>query len=356
MTTTVILLWGYKLRSALLSGSRPDSGALLAGPGLFYAVVVFYACFYFGYCVLAIWKNESEEKRPFDHILPTLTAAWAYLACLMIVQASDGNVRLLGVAGTVLATCLLGLAAIKGNRTGTKSRGTTTFAFPAAMLLAMSFRDVSGQSVFALGILSWGALSLAWLSSRWTSAGVRVTGYILQGTVLGAAVLLLLMSPAGRAPLSAILSMAVIAAVAYVHYRLTRRTAPPGQSAWFTRFDKSDVSGVIPLLVSVGGAFLAARGLLFTLAPGSGWVFQGGQTILINMGALALFAAAKFRRNVEIKWVAVLVTAMGGGKVFLYDLFQVKGLPVVLSVLSFVIAAAFGSWVLSRWQRIADDQ
>jgi hypothetical protein len=350
-TTIVILLWGYKLRFALMSGGGPEFDLILSGLGRFYAVIAFYLLFYVGIPVLAIWKNVSGQRRPFDHILPSLAATWAYLTCLMVVLASGKGQIVLGVAGVVVATCLLGLAAIKGSRADTQSRGTTTFAFPAALLLALSFRDVSGESVVALAILSWGALSLAWLSSRWVSAGVRVTSYFLQTTVLGASLLLLLLSPAGDLPAATILSMAVIAVVAFAHYRLIRRAVPPGGSAYFNRVDTSDVSGVAPLLVSVGAGFLALRAILFTLLSGSYGAFQAGETIIINVGALALFLAARVRNNAEVKWIAVLVTILGGGKVFLYDLFRVKGTPVVLSVLSFVIAAAVGSWVLGKWQR-----
>ena len=269
----------------------------------------------------------------------------------MVVQASGANVKVLGMAGVGVATCLLGLAAIKGSRSGTQSRGTTTFAFPAALLLALSFRDVSGESVVALAILSWGALSLAWLSTRWTSAGVRVTSYFLQATVLGASLLLLLVAPAGDGLIATIMSMGIISLVAFAHYKLLRKSVPPGGSAYFTRFDTRDISGVVPLLVSVGAGFLLLRAVLFALLPGALGAFQAGETIVINTGALVLFLTARFRRNAEVKWVAVLVTVMGGGKVFLYDLFRVKGVPVVLSVLSFVVAAAVGSWVLGKWQR-----
>ena len=350
VTTVVILLWGYKLRYALKSGGGPEFDLLLNGLGRFYAVIGFYLLFYVGTPVVAIWRRVSGEKRPFDHILPSLTAAWAYLTCLMVVQVSGTNLKILGYAGVGVATGLLGLAAIKGSRAGTQSRGTTTFAFPATLLLALSFRDVSGESVLALAILSWGALSLAWLSTRWTSAGVRVTSYFLQATVLGASLLLLLVAPAGDGPIATIMSMGIISLVAFAHYKLLRKSTPPGGSAYFTRFDTRDISGVVPLLVSVGAGFLLLRAVLFALLPGALGAFQAGETIIINTGALVLFLAARFRRNVEVKWVAVLVTVMGGGKVFLYDLFRVKGVPVVLSVLSFVVAAAIGSWVLGKWQ------
>jgi hypothetical protein len=46
-----------------------------------------------------------------------------------------------------------------------------------------------------------------------------------------------------------------------------------------------------------------------------------------------------------------MVILLGAGKVFLFDLFKMKGVPVMLGVLSFGLAAAVGSWVLGNWQR-----
>lgn len=354
-TAVTIFLWGYKLRFAVLSGAGTEPAPLLAGLNEFYAVTAFYLLFYVTTPGAAIWRRVSGEIKPFDHILPSLAAPWAYLTCLMVVLASGSGQRILGVLGVAAATCLLGLAALKGSRTGTQSRGTTTFAFPAAVLLALSFRDVSGESVVALAILSWAALSLAWLSSRWESAGVRVTSYFLQITVLGASGLLLLFAPAGDLPTATVASMTATAAIAFTHYRLVRRNAPPEGSAYFKRFDTRDLSGAAPLLVSVCTGFLAIRAVLFTFLSASFGAFQASETIAINTGALVLFMAARVRNNPEVKWMAVLVTILGGGKVFLYDLFRVKGVPVVLSVLSFMVAAAAGSWVLGKWPRQDDN-
>lgn len=354
LTAGTVFVWGYRLRFALLSEHGPASGPILSDLRKFYTLTAFYLLFYIATPGVAIWRRVSDEKRPFDHLLPSLASMWAYLTCLMVVVASGAGERVLGVVGVVAATCLLGLAAVKGSRTGTRSRGTTTFAFPAALLLALSFRDVSGESVVALAILAWAALSLAWLSTRWESPGVRVTSYFLQATVFGASFLLLLFVPAGDLAFATVLSMTATSAIAFTHYRLVRRTPPSGGSSYFSRFDTGDISGAAPLLVSVGTGFLALRAALFTLFTGSFGAFQAGQTITLNLGALALFLAARVRKNAEIKWIAVMVTILGGGKVFLYDLFRVKGVPIVLSVLSFMIAAAVGSWVLGKWQRPAD--
>ena len=105
------------------------------------------------------------------------------------------------------------------------------------------------------------------------------------------------------------------------------------------------------MLVSLGAGFLALRAFLFTLLSGSYGAFQASETIIINTGALTLFLTARFRINAEVKWVAVLVTILGGGKVFLYDLVSVEGLARVFSVFSFGLVAAVASWVLGRWQK-----
>ena len=89
------------------------------------------------------------------------------------------------------------------------------------------------------------------------------------------------------------------------------------------------------------------------LTVSSGGYFQAVETVILNTGAVIFFLAARAGKKAEIKWVAVALITIGGGKVFLYDLFKIRGVPVVLGVLSFVIAAALGSLVLSRWQHIA---
>ena len=345
-TSSIFFMWSISLRSEILQ-TEVSPGDL----PWFFAMAGIYLAYYIGISVFAIWRSDPEIRRPFDNILPTAASAGAYIATLMVVSASGAGIKALGGAGAMTATVLLGIAALKAGRTGTRTKGANTFAFPAALLLALSFRDLSGESVVALAILSWAAFSLAWLSNRWASAGVRITGYFLQGTVLGASGLLLVLSPSGPNSMATVASMAVIAVVAFLHYRLVRKTAPDGDSFYFGRIDRRDISGSIPLLVSVGAMFMAIRAGLFT-AVGYGAAFTAGQSLVLNLGAMILFLVARNRQNAEIKWIAVLVTVMGGGKAFLYDLLKIKGLPVVVSVFSFGMAAAVGSWVLGQWHRL----
>jgi hypothetical protein len=347
-TSSIFFMWSFSLRSELLK----SDGSMVNLPW-FFALAGIFLVYYIGISVFAIWRTDQEIVRPFDNILPTAASAGAYIATLMAVSASGTGIKVLGVAGALTATVLLGIAALKAGRTGTGTKGANTFAFPAAVLLALSFRDLSGESVVALAILSWAAISLGWLSTRWKSAGVRVTAYFLQGTVLGASGLLLMLSPAGANTIATVTSMVVIAVIALVHYRLVRKTVPIGDSLYFGRLDRKDVSGAIPLLVSVGAVFLAIRAVLYAIL-GYGSAFTAGQSLVLNLGALSMFLIARNRVNAEIKWIAVLVTILGGGKAFLYDLLTIKGLPVVVSVFSFGMAAAAGSWVLGQWHRLVD--
>jgi len=48
--------------------------------------------------------------------------------------------------------------------------------------------------------------------------------------------------------------------------------------------------------------------------------------------------------------VAVIVALLGMCKVFLLDMFQLKGMPLVLGVFSFSLVAVVGSIVSGRWQ------
>ena len=57
------------------------------------------------------------------------------------------------------------------------------------------------------------------------------------------------------------------------------------------------------------------------------------------------------RRNKELRNVAVVITVIGAAKVFLMDMVQLKGMPLMISVFSFGLLAALASLVLGRWNR-----
>jgi hypothetical protein len=82
--------------------------------------------------------------------------------------------------------------------------------------------------------------------------------------------------------------------------------------------------------------------------------FGGAQSVLINVTAAVLLLLSLMRRNKELRNVAVMVTVIGGGKVFLMDMVQLKGMPLMISVFTFGLVAALASFVLGRWKKSVD--
>ena len=113
--------------------------------------------------------------------------------------------------------------------------------------------------------------------------------------------------------------------------------------------------GGLTLLAALTGSFFLLRAIawwiIVPVGPGGPETFQCTQSIIINLAALGLGLFAFRTRNREIRNVAILVIAVGAVK-SASDLLGTKGVPLVLSVFSFGLAAATQSITLSRWQRV----
>jgi len=80
------------------------------------------------------------------------------------------------------------------------------------------------------------------------------------------------------------------------------------------------------------------------------FMFRGGQTVFINLGTVFLLLFASSRKNKEILIIAIAIGVLGMIRSFIFDLFGIKGMPLVLSVFSSGLVAAVGSVVSTRWQ------
>jgi xanthine/uracil permease len=223
------------------------------------------------------------------------------------------------------------------------------------MLLALALPLATGQEFVALTLLSAGAFGLALIAQRWQRGGVRVTSYLLQLYACVTLVLELYSTKDAEPSVVSALAAGALACIGLSHYRWARRHAPPATSFVFSRFDQEDRSAVLLLLGALVSGFFTLRvgiyqGLIAAGITGPG-AFGCYQSVLINLSAIVLMVLALLRRNRELRNVAVLVTIVGGCKVFFGDMLAARGLPLVLSVFSFGLAAAIGSVVLGRWQR-----
>ena len=109
------------------------------------------------------------------------------------------------------------------------------------------------------------------------------------------------------------------------------------------------------LILSLLSAFFLFRaGSFASLTMMGGHIdnaFRATQSVFINAAAAGMVIWAYVRKSGEIRNIAIAIILIGAVKVAIYDLMSIKGIPLVMSILSFAIATATLSIFLSRWQR-----
>jgi hypothetical protein len=348
VTLAMFYLWGLRLDAV---AARKITAAPTLAPGWFIPVLATVGIGFLTIALLGIVRSR-EKLSVFDYCLPTINAVGSYLAARVVVSEADGSALALGLVAIQFALLHFGAAFWLARRKIEGIPGTNSFVVAGSVLLVLALPAVLG-AVPAAPVLGAAALVLSVLSDRWGSGAIRATSYLLQVTGVVFLMPYFLANGLPEAPLSGTVSAAVLGAVALCHYRWCRRNVPPTGSPLFGTYDRHDLSGVVTLLVALTSSFFLLRGIAWRfLGDGSGgsYAFQCSQSIIINLSALGLGLYAFRARNREIRNVAILVIAVGALH-STADLLGTKGVPLVLSVLSFGLAAATQSITLSRWQK-----
>ena len=351
VTLVMLQLWGMRLGIAY-SRHLPTSAALAAN--WFFPVLAAFSVAYLGIALMGIVRSGSEKVSRFDYTLPTVNVAWFYLMAKMVVSASGGNLRYLSFTALAFALLHVGAGFWLAGRRVAGAPGTNSLLFAGSVLLACSLPDACGSLLIATPLLATVAFALAILSRQWESGGIRLTSYLLQGYNAVALALFLAASDPKSAPLAAPAVAAILSAIGLAHYRWCRLQPPPARSVIFSSYDRHDLGAVTLFLGTLASAFYALRHIVHQILPTLTTdlvnAYRCSQSLIINIAAIGLALYAFRTHNREIRNVAILVTVIGAGKVFLYDLLGTKGVPLVLSVFSFGLAAALLSIVLGRWQ------
>jgi hypothetical protein len=222
----------------------------------------------------------------------------------------------------------------------------------------MALPLATGSKLISLALISAVALGTGVMSRRWRSGGVRLTSYLLQLYACGMLALILRVTETNSPSFVGAAASGTLAGIAFVHYLWARNNPPPPESVIFRRFDIHDRFAVFLLMASLLGGFFTLRlgvyqGIIGVVSGEEvAAAFSSAQTVIVNVSAAVLMCFAFMHRNKEVRNVAILITIIGGVKVFMLDLFGLAGLPVVVSVLYFGVAASLESFALSRWQRI----
>jgi len=352
VTIFVMGSWAFKLSVVLRRGDDVPAALYI---GWFFPILVLFLVYYISTALLSTIRFRPENARLYNDLLPTLASVLIFIFAWVVAASSGGRVVVLGAAGIILWAGLSAVAVFLAMRTETEGEGVNSFAFPAACLFALSLPLVFSDALFALPVISALGLGYLMLSGKWDKDAVRITSYLIQITVIIAAAGIGVFSVKGMSLPVGMVSAGLFTVVTFSHFKLSRRRPPAAQSGYFVRFDKRDRSALLVLFASLLGAFFTARtGVYWILSGMKGDIanaFTCAQSIIINLGAVGLILKAYSRKDYEIRSVAILVTVIGALKVFLIDLLSASGVPLVLSVLSFGIAAALGSVILGRWHR-----
>lgn len=356
VTVAMLSQWGVKLGMALLGKETPPASLALRW---FLPVLAVFAATYAGIALLGILRAGNGKVTRFDFFLPTIGAAATYSFAWYVVYAWGASRLLFGSAGIAWAAAHFGAALWLSGRGTAGATGANSFILAGAALLALALPAISGSFLLSLPALATIAFFLIILARQWRNGGTRALSYLLELYAAGGMSFFLLSSSAAAVDFLTVIPAGLLAFINLFHYQLSRRSPPPADSVFFTRFDRHDRSAVILLLASLAGAFFTLKAAVYQLLlimPGEiGNSFRCTQTIIINVAAAGLMLLAVRRRNKEIRNVAILVTLIGAIKVFLYDMLGTHGVPLVLSVFTFGLVAALESIALGRWSRTAAD-
>lgn len=350
----MMLVWGFRI--GIYLAKLPPSQLPFSVAGFFVTVFLFGVA-YLAIAVAGIFGKITERISRFDCALPTISAVWTFAVARYVVNAGLGSQMALGVVGVLAAMLHFAIAFRLGRRNLPGAPGTNALVLAGAALMVMSLSMATGSSFVSLAALSAMAFGLCVLSSRWQSGGMRLTSYLLQLYACGGLALMLQASETTKASLVGAGASGALAAVAFWHYLWARVNPPPAYSVVFGRFDKKDRSVALILVASLIGGFFTLRvGMYQLLAPivsteSLEAAFASGQSVLINLSAALLMIYAYLRRDKQVRNVAILVTIFGAVKVFGGDLFGLRGIPIVVSLLAFGVTALVESFALSRWQR-----
>jgi len=350
-THFMLQLWGLKLGMVVLRGEEMSQPL---APDWFLPIVALIGFTFMLISMYGIIRTpEGEKVSKFDFSLPPLNAAWCYVTGMYVIH----NPVDFGGPTTAAAILHFGFAQWLSYRKKTGAPGTNTFITGGAIMLCFSLPALFGSLLIPLPILSALALGISYYSRQWGSGGMRVSSYVLQAYVSLVLTLTLSGNGVSEEPTIALIVTAICGLIGIIQYRFCRKTPPPATSSYFENIDKHDRSAVFVLLAGLSDGYFMTMvvvylGLLHYSAGGIGEIYAAIQSVSINGAAAVIMLLALFWRNKELRNVSILVTVLGGAKVFIGDMFSISGLPLLISVFSFGVAAAIESLALGRLQLV----
>ncbi len=352
LTLFMIQIWDLKL-SIYLSKMSPES-LEFSVRGLLPSIA-FLGMVFVGVALLGVLGKVQEKISKFDVVLPIINVCWVYLAASYAISQGLTTPFVFGWAAMIAAFAHLGIAWWLAHRAERGALGTTPFALAGGLLMAFAAPMAIGHAVIATALVAVLAVGMAWVSVRRSSLGLRLSSYLLQLYACSALVVLLWTTDGTKPSIISAFSSGLLAIIAFLHYFWARRHPLVGGDSVMDKLNKNDRGASILLIAALFSGFFTMRVGLYQvldfLHTATHSAFGGAQSVLINVTAAVLLWLSLMRRNKELRNVAIVITVIGAGKVFLMDMVQLKGMPLMISVFTFGLVAALASFVLGRWNK-----
>lgn len=328
VTIVMMAVWQQKLLTSLESVKT----VTLFVQGWFPFVVILFSIMNLGIALLGMVRGRSETLSVYNRMLPTLNVVWAYAMLSRAAPLLGGSDMMFAVAGVVAGVGHLMVSLVLGNGTLRTRQASSALFFAGSLLLVLWLPEVI-SGLWTLPILSAVALLAALLSIRRKNFGLLINAYVIQvySTLMLSFYLVTL-----PMPLVWILAALVLTIFSLWQYLLRQK------------------GDIIPLLAALGSSFLMLRVLAYTIVHTMFVDFSDeficAQSVIINVSAMLLMMISVWRRDKELRNVAIGVMVIGGLKSMGVDLLSVHGVPLVVSIFTFGLALALGSIMLRRWQ------
>jgi hypothetical protein len=356
LTLFMVQIWDFKLGAYLGRVPMAEPDVSLQG---FLPAIGSLALAFAAIALAGVLGKIQEKISSFDIVLPVLNVVWLFAAAHYVIGLKLAEPWVFGVPAVCAGAGHLWIAWWLIRRGGAAAHGTTSFALAGGLLIALALPAAIGHALIASTVIALLAVGLALASLHIGHGGVRLVSYLLQ---LYASVSLVVLLHATEAAVPSLIGAAasgLLALTGTYHYFWSRRHPPSPGGPLTDRFNRDDRWAALLLVAALLSGFFTLRMGLYQalrmLQLATPFAFSSGQTLLINLVAMALLIIGLRQHSKELRNIGVLVTMVAAGKVFL-DLFSLKGLPLLVSIFSFGVVAALASFVLGRWGKVAAEQ
>jgi len=299
--------------------------------------------------------RKPNSLKIFDIILPTINVLWLYPVCRLVVGPSPGDGHWLGYFGLILSAIHFMIAGIIFKFSQQGGTGICAYVVAGSTLVVMATLGVVDNVLPALPFLGAVAVALCIASQACEIGGIRLTSYVLPCVTTFIGISYGAITPGTTTPLASFMVVGSLALMSGFQYYWSRNNPLNCHIGFFASIDRKDYSAVILLIAALTNLFLmislSINHLLLSHTTNPGNALLGTQSIVINLGAVAMMIYGLMKKNKEILYTAIGVVSIGALKALGYDLFKVQGIPLVLSIFSFGVAAAVGSFVMNRWSQ-----